>query len=314
MPKFYYGGQAVIEGVMMRGRHQASVVVRKADGHLLTHTELLPGRLYAHRLARLPFVRGLVALWEMLILGTRMMLFSAGVHAGREEDANIPRGMLAGMIAVSLTFVVGLFFVLPLLLTRAGGHALHGSFISNVAEGIIRLALFIGYLALIGRLGQMHRVFQYHGAEHKTINAYEDGASLDPVTVQRYSLIHVRCGTAFLLWVVVLSIFVFALLGHPPLAITVLSRVVLVPLIAAAGYEVLRLGARYYHVGLVRFIMQPGLWLQRLTTREPELDQIEVAIQALAPVLEADGVQPVGLVATARGPRGLVTEAGWDRA
>jgi uncharacterized protein YqhQ len=293
MAKYYYGGQAVIEGVMMRGRRQATVCVRRSDGRIVSRTELLPATLYQNRLARLPFVRGLVMLWEMIILGTRMMLFSANVQARAEADQEIPKTLVGVMIVFSLTFAVGVFFVLPLLLARAGGHAVHGSLLSNLLEGAVRLALFVGYLILMGRLPQMRRVFQYHGAEHKTINAYENGADLTPRAVQRFSTIHVRCGTAFLLWVVVVSILVFGLLGRPPLLLGVLARVVLVPVIAALSYEILRLGARYYHLRAVRAVLEPGLWLQRLTTREPTDDQVEVAISALRPVLEADGAAEV---------------------
>jgi uncharacterized protein YqhQ len=289
MAKFYYGGQAVIEGVMMRGRRQATVSVRRPDGQIVTRSEVLPATLYVNRFARLPFVRGLVMLWEMIILGTRMMLFSANVHARAEADEEIPKSIVAAMIAFSLTFAVGVFFVLPLLVARAGGHALHGSLLSNLFEGVVRLALFVGYLLLMGRLPQMRRVFQYHGAEHKTINAYENGSDLTPRAIQRFSTIHIRCGTAFLLWVVVVSIVVFGLIGRPPILVGILERVTLVPVIAALSYEILRLGARYYSVPVIRAVLQPGLWLQRLTTREPADDQIEVAISALLPVLEADG-------------------------
>lgn len=288
--KVYYGGQAVLEGVMMRGRSQATVVVRAPDGTLVTHSEELPPALYARGVSRLPLVRGLVMLWEMLVLGTRMMLFSANVRAKQELDGEIPSGLVGIMLAISLTLAVGVFFVLPLLIARAGSHIVHGSLAANVAEGVIRLLLFVGYLLLIGQVGQMKRVFQYHGAEHKTINAYENGADLTPASVRPFSTVHVRCGTAFLLWVVVVSIFVFALIGHPPLILGVLARVVLIPLIAAVSYEILRLGARFYHVAPVRMALQPGLWLQRLTTREPSDDQLEVAIAALRPVLAADRV------------------------
>ncbi|MGH2444374.1 MAG: DUF1385 domain-containing protein [Chloroflexota bacterium] len=290
MKKFYYGGQAVLEGVMMRGRAQATVVVRRRDGELVTRTEMLPAALYKRTVTRLPLVRGLVALWEMLILGMRMMLFSANVQAEADLGAEIPKSVIATMLTVSLTLAIAIFFVLPLLLSRADHRLIHGTIATNAAEGLVRLALFLGYIALIGRIGRMKRVFQYHGAEHKTINAFEHGAELTPESVGRYSTIHVRCGTAFLLWVVVVSIFVFALLGHPPLIVSILARVVLVPLIAAISYEILRLGARYYHLFPVRMVVQPGLWLQRLTTREPSPDQIEVAIAALQPVLQADGV------------------------
>lgn len=290
MATVYYGGQAVIEGVMMRGACQATTIVRNRDGRLVERTEMLPARLYGRRVARLPLVRGLVMLWEMLVLGTRMMLFSAGVQARQEMGEEIPRGVIAAMLAFSLTFAVGVFFVAPLFLARLGGHWISGSLAGNALEGIARLALFLGYLALLGRMRQMRRVFQYHGAEHKTVNAYEAGAPLEVDSVQQFSTVHVRCGTAFLLWVVVLSIFIFALVGHPPLVIGVLSRVVLVPLIAACGYELLRLGARYYRLRPVRWLVQPGLWLQKLTTRDPSDDQVEVAIAALRQVLAADGV------------------------
>jgi uncharacterized protein YqhQ len=197
---------------------------------------------------------------------------------------------------------VGLFFVFPLLVSRAGGGALHSALFGNVLEGIIRLLLFIGYLILLGRMPQMRRVFEFHGAEHKTINAYEADAPLTPASVQRFSTLHVRCGTAFLLWVVMISIVVFAAIGHPPIVWSIVSRIVLVPVIAAVGYEILRLGARFYGVAAVRFVMQPGLWMQRLTTREPSDDQIEVAIAALRRVLAADGHSTVEVPETAPAP------------
>jgi uncharacterized protein YqhQ len=284
----YYGGQAVVDGVMMRGLNRATTVVRAPDGRLVSRSEDLPGAVRS-RVARLPLVRGLVALWEMLILGTRLMLFSAKVQA-RIEQEDVSARVVALMVLFSLAFAVAVFFVGPLLLARAGTRLVHESLLSNLVEGVVRLVLFIAYLWLIGKLEKMRRVFQYHGAEHKTVNAFEAGAPLTPDSVQRYSTIHIRCGTAFLLWVVVLSILVFSLLGRPPLLIGILSRVVLVPVIAAAGYEVLRLGARFYRLAPVRWVLQPGLWLQQLTTREPTDQQVEVAIAALLPVLRADGV------------------------
>jgi uncharacterized protein YqhQ len=301
MAAFFYGGQAVIEGVMMRGKHQATVVVRKVDGGLLSRTEQLPDALYRHRVARLPFLRGLVMLWEMMILGTRLMIFSANVQAKGQMDREIPKRLMASMMTVSLVFAVGIFFVLPLLLTRAGQHVLSGSLAANAAEGTVRLTFFVGYLLLMGRLDQMFRVFQYHGAEHKTINAFEHGAPLVPSEVQRFSLMHTRCGTAFLLWVVVVSIFVFGLMGHPPILLAIVARIVLVPVIAGISYEILRLGARFYHVAPVRLVLQPGLWLQHLTTREPSDDQVAVAIAALVPVLSADGVPYVRAARVAGG-------------
>jgi uncharacterized protein YqhQ len=303
----YYGGQALIEGVMMRGRVRATAAVRDRSGAILTRREALPAALYRRRIARLPFVRGLVMLWEMLILGTRMMLFSARIQAALEPEAEVSRGLLGGMIAFSLAVTIGIFFVTPLFLARAGGHWVHGSLAANVLEGVVRLGLFIGYLLLLGRLRRMQRVFQYHGAEHKTVNAYEAGAELTPRSVQRFSLVHVRCGTSFLLWVVVLSIFVFALIGRPPLLIGVASRIVLVPFVAGLGYEILRLGARFHHVPVVRILIQPGFWLQGLTTREPSDDQVEVAIAALKDVLMADGAPLAAANELASGSADLVT-------
>jgi uncharacterized protein YqhQ len=286
--QFYYGGQAIIEGVMMRGRRQASIVVRTRGGDCLTHSELLPDTLYHNRVARLPFVRGLVMLWEMLILGTRMLLVSANVQARREMDREIPKSLVLTMMAFSLTFVVGLFFILPFFVSRAGGQS-SNNLGSNLREGLLRLLLFVGYLMLVGRLSTMKRLFQYHGAEHKTINAFENGAVLEPATVQRYSTVHIRCGTAFMLWVLLISVLTFALLGHLSFGLQVASRIILIPAIASVSYELLRLGARYYSHRAVRIVLQPGLWLQKLTTREPDDSQVEVAIAALIAVLDADG-------------------------
>jgi uncharacterized protein YqhQ len=289
---FYYGGQAVVEGVMMRGRHEAAVAVRTSDGSVIMHTEELPANLYRNRVARLPFVRGLVVLWEMLILGTRMLLWSANIQAQEELDEELPGAVVGIMLMVSLLFAVGLFFVFPLVLVRVaasssslGGHII----LKNIVEGVIRLLLLVLYLVVLGRTNNLRRVFQYHGAEHKAINAYEAGARLTPATVQQFSLRHTRCGTAFLLWVMVISILVFSVLGNGPIWWRFASRVVLIPVIAAVSYEFLRFSAAYYHVAIVRWIVTPGLWLQGLTTRQPDDSQVEVAITALEHVLEADG-------------------------
>ncbi|MGH2447196.1 MAG: DUF1385 domain-containing protein [Chloroflexota bacterium] len=290
MATIRYGGQAVIEGVMMRGRLRATVVMRAPDGSLVTYSEELPSILRHGRIGRLPLIRGLLVLWEMIVLGTRLMLMSVDVQARGELGREVPRGLLAVMLVLSLGFAVVLFFLLPLLAAQAGLYVVHSGLLSSLLEGLVRLGIFLGYLAVVGHLGQMNRVFQYHGAEHKTINAFEANAPLRPDVVQKYSIVHIRCGTAFLLWVVVISILVFALIGHPPLLVGALLRLLLVPVVAALGYEVLQLGVRYYHVGPVRWLLQPGLWMQQLTTRPPSDDQIQVAIAALLPVLEADGV------------------------
>ncbi len=302
MAQFYYGGQAVVEGVMMRGRHEAAVAVRRSNGEIALHSEPLPRGLYLSAVAKLPLVRGLVVLWEMLILGTRMLLWSANAQVEDQLEEELPGYLVPLMMGISLLFAIALFFFAPLLLVRVatgipgiGGH----SILRNIVEGVIRLALLVGYLVLLGRMHNLQRVFQYHGAEHKAINAHEAGAILTPSGVQRFSLRHIRCGTAFLLWVMVVSIFVFSILGNGPIWWRFASRVVLVPLIAAVSYEILRIGARFYSVAPVRWVMTPGLWLQALTTREPDDGQVEVAIAALERVLAADGVVAAKPVAQA---------------
>lgn len=329
--KFYYGGQAVIEGVMMRGRRSAAVAVRQPTGGILLHEEQLPKRIYGAKIATWPFVRGVLLLWDMLVLGTRMMLFASSVAMPLDEGADAGKGGSAvsgaasdngqslptaapGAVAettgalkradgrliltliFSLGFAIALFFLLPLGVVGLVHRWLPNDWAGLVLEGVIRLALLIGYLALIGRLPDIQRVFAYHGAEHKSINAMEAGQPLDVAHVRAASRVHIRCGTGFLLIVMVVSILVFAVLGNPPIAWRILSRVLLVPVIAAISYELLRLGAAYYRLRVVRWLMAPSLALQGLTTREPDDSQIECAIVALERVLRTDGVdklQPV---------------------
>jgi len=277
--------------VMMRGRRQAAVAVRRTDGEIVVHSEDLPQSLYRTAVARLPFVRGLVVLWEMLILGTRMLLWSANVQVEEQTQEEIPGYLVPVMIILSLGFAVGLFFLVPLSLVRiASGFPLIGNHtvIRNITEGVIRLILLVVYLLLLGQVKNLQRVFQYHGAEHKAINAYEAGSVLTPAAVQKFSLRHIRCGTAFLLWVMVISILVFSVLGNGPIWWRFTSRIVLIPVIAAVSYEILRLGARFYDVAVVRWVMTPGLWLQGLTTRQPDDSQVECAVTALQRVLAAD--------------------------
>lgn len=374
MPKFNYGGQAVIEGVMMRGRHSAAIAVRAPSGGMLVHEERLNPRIYARGASQWPFVRGLLLLWDMLILGTRMMMFAANVSIQQEADeeeapdtgaggaggagrtgrtgADQPsagaqvaavgaagtdrmdgvdalaapggRGTvvaaaapqpgaisdvspsqveglggagLALTLVFSLAFAIGVFFLLPLGVVGLARRWVGSGLGALVVEGVVRLIILILYLAAIGRLASVKRVFEYHGAEHKAINAYEAGEPLDVEHVRAASRVHTRCGTGFLLIVVVLSIFVFALLGHPPAPVLVLSRIVLVPVIASLAYELLRLGAANYRFRVIRWLMAPSLALQGLTTREPDDAQMECAIVALERVLKQDGVAALGHVA-----------------
>ena len=309
MATFYYGGQAVIEGVMMRGRRHMAVAVRAPNGEIIVHEEALPANL--GRAATWPGVRGVVLLWESLALGMRSLRFSSAVAAADPAAAPAPEadymagtntGLRAAM-GVSLLFGVGLFFVLPLLLVGWADRFIAADWVSNALEGAIRLGLLLGYLVLIGRVPEIRRVFGYHGAEHKTINAYEAGLPLTPREVQRCTIVNPRCGTTFLLIVVVLSIVAFVLLGRPPLIWRLLSRIVLVPVVAAVAYEGIRWAAGHYGNRLVRVLLAPGLALQNLTTRPPEDSMVAVGIAALQRVLILDGVAaPVPLPDPAPAP------------
>lgn len=294
---FNYGGQAVIEGVMMRGSRALAVAVRNPENEIVVHTEPLNPRIYGGRLARMPFLRGLTLLWDALGLGIKSLLFSAEVAIEEEEKPRKENGEPAkvfegpaqwGTVLFSLSFSILLFFVFPAFVAGVAESRLASeaaTLISHVIEGVVRLALLIGYIWVIGFIPDVKRLYGYHGAEHKTINAYEDGARLTPEIVARYSLEHPRCGTAFLLTVVILSILLYSLL--PPMGILarVLSRIVLLPVIAGMGYEFLKFTAAHQDNAFIRFITKPNLALQHLTTREPDAGMLAVAITALEHVL-----------------------------
>ncbi|MCS6841559.1 MAG: DUF1385 domain-containing protein [Roseiflexus sp.] len=287
---FSYGGQAVLEGVMMRGLRQATVAVRTSSGEIVFHHEAL--NVARRRMwEMLPFLRGIFMLWDTLSLGIRALNFSASAALGKEAQQQ-SKGAIALTLIISLAFAFGLFFVTPLLIASLLEHVGATPLMRDAAEGFIQLGILIGYLIVIGRMPDIQRTFGYHGAEHKTINAYEAGAPLTIEAVRSFSLLHPRCGTSFLLVVVVLSIPFFALFSGLPLGERLLSRILLVPVIAAVSYELLRLSAAHFHRGWVRRLMAPSLALQRLTTREPDDTMIAVAIAALIPVLAADGVVP----------------------
>lgn len=310
MATFYYGGQAVVEGVMMRGRKTAAMAVRCPDNSIYLYEETLDPKLYQNRLFRLPFLRGMLLLWEMLVLGTRLMTMAANIASGaiepRESEgykgggkppplhSDVERppqigGMaLALTLVVSLGFAVAVFFLGPLLITSLLHRQIGEGWLNLTVEGVVRLALLVGYLYLIGRVPDIQRVFGYHGAEHKAINAMESGDPLDVAHVRRASRVHTRCGTGFLLLVMVVSIFVFALVGSPSLLLKIVSRVVLVPVVAGIAYELMRLGAANYRFRVVRWLLAPGLALQGLTTREPDDSMIECAIAALERVRARD--------------------------
>jgi uncharacterized protein YqhQ len=271
-----YGGQAVIEGVMMRGRSALAIAMRAPDGTIVLHREKL-GTIYRSRVAQIPFLRGVILLWDALGLGMRALTIAANTQTG--EDEKLDGAALYATLGVALIFGVTLFFLLP-----AGLGALSERFLgwnawwSNVLEGAIRLLLLTGYIWAIGFLPDVKRLFAYHGAEHKTINAYEAGADLNPQSVARYPLQHPRCGTAFLLTLVLLSVLVFAALGPLPILWRMVSRIVLIPVMAGIAVEYIRWTANHLDSPLVRWLIRPNLALQGLTTREPDLSMLEVAI------------------------------------
>lgn len=292
--RFFYGGQAVIEGVLIRGRRYMAVAVRRPTGDIATWTSPL-GAAATTRWRQVPFVRGILVLAETLTLGVRALLDSARVAGTEEGEEEISPATVGVTIAVSLAFAVLVFFVSPTLLAGLLDPLLQSPLMSNVVEGVVRMGLFLGYILLIGRMEEVRRVFAYHGAEHMTVHAYEHDEPLEAQAVRRYPTAHERCGTAFLLTVMVVAIVVFVLVGRlDNLWVRLLSRIALVPLVAGVAYEVIRLSARFESSPLVRLLIVPNLALQALTTRQPDDAQIEVAIAAMNAAIAADEGRPVG--------------------
>ncbi|MHB1317269.1 MAG: DUF1385 domain-containing protein [Anaerolineae bacterium] len=292
MGRFNYGGQAVMEGVMMRGEQEWAVSVRAPSGAIVQQREALPAS-YRSRWLKLPFLRGLISLADSLGIGMRALMWSSDVALGEDEEAHFSGPLAWGTVALALAFGVGLFFLLPMFLTSLADRYIATGFLSNLIEGAIRLTFFVAYIALIGLMPDIRRVFAYHGAEHKTINAYEAGAALTPESVGAYSRVHTRCGTGFMLLVMVIFVILSTFLGRPSLPVRLLSRIVLIPVVSGIAYEIVKFSARNYERSrVVRIIMAPGLALQQLTTREPSADMLEVAIASLKAVLAAEGLAP----------------------
>jgi len=295
------GGQAVLEGVMMRSPSKWAVAVRKPNGEIAEVVKEISSPMARNRIFRLPVIRGVIALGESLAIGFRALAISANYAAqdanpeeAEEVQTEITRGQIVFSFAIAIGFALMLFKVTPALITSWLPIDTTGAFV--VIEGVIRVCIFLLYLLLISLLPDLRRVFQYHAAEHKAINAFEAGEELTPEKVQKFSLIHPRCGTAFLLWVMVIGIFVFAFVGQPAWYWLITSRILLLPLIAGIAYELIRFAGKHQENRLLMTLLAPGLWLQRLTTRQPTLDQIEVSIRALQEVLRREG----GITSTER--------------
>jgi len=286
------GGQAVLEGVMMRGPRNWAVAVRKPDGQIAHVSATIDPLATRHWTLRLPIVRGVVALGESLAIGFRALSVSANYAAqdaveGDEEPIELGRWALVFAFLVAIGFAVMIFKVGPALLADSLPISSGGWFV--LVEGLIRVSVFVLYLVVLSMIPSLRRVFEYHAAEHKAINAFEAGEELTPEVAQRYSLIHPRCGTAFLLWVMVVSVFVYAFFGRLPWYWLIVSRIVLLLPIVGVAYELIRFAGKHSDNRVLMTLLAPGLWLQRLTTREPSLDQLEVSIKALREVLELEG-------------------------
>lgn len=284
---FQYGGQAVIEGVMMRGPRDVAVAVRGPAGDIIVDRQEIRPVYDKYPVLKKPVLRGVVALFDSMVLGIKMLTYSANLVMEEEEEE------LSFMeILLTISLAVGLAVLLFVVIPTVAAHFMSGymgAFGQNLFEGIVRIAVFLAYVVAISMLKDIQRVFQYHGAEHKVIHAYESGADLSEVgNIQGYSTLHPRCGTAFLLIVMVFTVFIFSFLGAPPLFERIMSRVILLPLIAGLSYEFLKFTAKYDNNFFIRWLIAPGLWLQKLTTREPDDSQIEVAAQALKAVLEQE--------------------------
>jgi hypothetical protein len=270
---------------MMRGQRHAAIAVRRPGGDIAVTTQTL-GSLYTGPWRQRPLARGMIMLAETFTLGLRALMYSAKVAIGEEED--MPRGAMGGAVLVAMLFAVGLFFVLPYLLGRFLVPQSASTLVVHLIEGALRLAVFIAYLLLVGRWSEVARVFAYHGAEHKVVNAHEAGAALEPDAVRGFSTAHKRCGTSFVLLVLVIAIPVFALIGRPAIWAALPMRLALLPVIAALSYELIRLGGSHPHHPLVRLILAPGMLIQAMTTRQPGDNQIEVAVAAMKGVLAAE--------------------------
>jgi uncharacterized protein YqhQ len=302
--RFNYGGQALLEGVLMRGRDAIGVAIRHPDGGIVYAREPLDSVLHRNRFARAPFFRGLVVLYETLVIGTRWLMRSGSVAAAG-EGVELGKRAIAVTMILTIGFAVGLFVLLPLFLAQLTARAtVNGDpLIQHLYEGGIRVVIFVGYLLVVGSFGDVKRVFRYHGAEHMTIHALEHEDALTFANIRRYPTAHPRCGTEFLVVFVIVSIIVFSLLAGQDLVVSIVGRILLIPVIASVSYELLRFGAKYNRFRVIRWIYMPGIWLQLITTKPPDDSMIEVAVAAMQEAIAANGeTAPAGSLDPARRP------------
>ena len=284
--RYQVGGQAVIEGVMMRSKHFWALAVRKPDMTIYTKLFNDVSLTNKNKVLGFMFIRGIVALIESMALGFKALSYS--VNEATEEEIKFSKREMTISVIIAVVFAVGVFFILPTIIGRSFSEFFPNAIVYNLLEGLIRIGFFFAYILLISQIKDIKRVFQYHGAEHKTIKAYENNEELKPENVRKYSTMHVRCGTSFLLIVMIVAILIFALLGKQPMIWRIISRILLLPVIAGISYELIRLGGKFSKYKVVNILFYPGLLLQKITTKEPDNDQIEVAISSFKKVIEAE--------------------------
>ena len=298
MPKtkniYQVGGQAVIEGVMMRSKHFWALAVRRPDKTISTKIFKNSSLTVNNKFLGLIFVRGVVNLIESMALGFRALSYS--VNESTEEDIQFSKKEMTIAIVIAIIFAVGVFFVAPTLIGRSFSNYFPNNIVYNLMEGLVRIGLFLGYILIVSQLKDIKRIFQYHGAEHKTIQTYEKGEEIKLENVRKHTTVHVRCGTSFLLIVMVVAIVIFALLGRPPLLLRILYRVLLIPVVAGISYELIKLAGKFSKYKIVNILFYPGLLLQKVTTREPDDSQIEVAMSSFTKVIEAEDEMKKGKV------------------
>ena len=284
--KLQVGGQAVIEGVMMRTRNFWALAVRRPDKTISTKLFESKSLTDKNKVLGFIFIRGVVALFESMALGFKALSFS--VNEATEEEIKFSKKEMTISIIIAVVFSVGIFFVIPTVIGKSFSGYFPNVIVYNLLEGLVRIGLFLGYLLLVSQLKDIKRIFQYHGAEHKTIQAYENDEELVLSNIKKYSTVHMRCGTSFLLIVMVVSIFIFALLGRPPVLLRILYRVLLIPVVSGISYELIKLAGRFSRYRIVNIIFYPGLLLQKVTTREPDDSQLEVAMSSFKKAIKAE--------------------------